>query len=72
MDAHETQPHHGSDDDGDHNLSHGIVSLFRSRLAGCLIGSFDRPHNGIDPSGDSSRQVSGPKPGHDVIPDNLS
>ena len=71
MDTHETQPHHDSNNDGDDDLLYPLVPLWRSRLSGCLIGTFDCPHNSIDPGGDSSRQVSGTKPRHDVIPDNL-
>lgn len=71
MDAHKPQPDHNPNDDCDHDLLYILILLRRNCFAGDLIGSFDRPHNGIDPGGDSSRQVSGTESGHNVISDDL-
>ncbi len=55
MYAHEAQPDHNPNDDRDHNLLEPLTLLRGNRFAGYLIGSFDRPHNGIDSRGDTSR-----------------
>lgn len=71
MDIHEHEPHEQSNNDGDDDLLNDIALLSRDCLLGRLIGPLDCLENGVDPGSDSSRHITGTKPRHDLIPDDL-
>jgi hypothetical protein len=72
MDPHKTSPHQNSDDDGNCDLPHHIIFMARRRLAGCLIGSFDRPQYRFNPGGHAAWEIPRPEPWNDIMSNDLS
>jgi hypothetical protein len=71
MDVHEYEPDKYSDNDGDEHLPNDIALLPRSCLLGRLVGSFDGFYDRVDAPCHSTGHITGPKPRHDFISDDV-